>query len=170
MNPYAIIAALVVAIGLWFGGDHVGHTRGINEQKVADQGKFDKVNADLTENKAEAAGILKTKNAEILALMIERETLKTTLEKDREKNRVATNALRDKYASIGLRIELGKDSGRWPGGGSASSTVVNSTGVDAAAILQLPDTVTGNLRQLVFDADNLADEYRKCYGYAQQVK
>ena len=96
MNPYLIIAAIVLLVGSWVGGNHVGHIGGMNAQKVADQARFDKINADITQQKAEASEKYRTAQENNLALMNERDQLKTTLGQEHEQNRVNTAALRDK--------------------------------------------------------------------------
>lgn len=170
MNPYLIIAAIVLLVGSWVGGNHVGHIGGMNEQKVADQAKFDEINAGITQQKADASEKYRTAQENNLALMTERDQLKTTLGKEHEQNRVNTAALRDKYAGAGLRYTNGTSSGIGAGGISASGPGNNPASASGSAVLQIPDALTANLRQLAFDADTLADSYRECYGYANKVK
>ena len=170
MNPYLIIAAIAVVVGSWVGGNHVGHIGGMNEQKVADQARFDEINAEISQQKAEASEKYRTAQENNLALMTERDQLKTTLGKEHEQNRVNTAALRDKYAGTGLRYTNGTGSGVGAGGISASGSDNNPASASGSTVLQLPDAIGANLRQLAFDADTLADSYRECYGYAQQVR
>lgn len=170
MNPYALLAAGFVAVALWFGGDYSGHARGVNQQKVSDQARFDKINTDLTNQKADASEKYRTAQANNLALMTERDQLKTTLGKEHEQNRIATAALRDKYAGTGLRYTNSAGSGIGVSGIGTSGTGNNPASASGTAVLQLPDALTANLRRLAFDAETLADSYRECYGYAQQVK
>jgi hypothetical protein len=170
MNPIVILIIGLVWLGSLIGVGKWQHTAGVTAQKVADQKEFDKINEKLADQKTEAAGILKTKNAENLALMVERDQLKTTLEKNDAINKAATAALRDKYFGVGLRFQPAQAAGRWLGGGSAQGAGLDSSGAAAAAFVQLPDKIAGDLRQLVFDADTLADAYRKCYGYAEKVR
>jgi hypothetical protein len=54
---------------------------------------------------------------------------------------------------------------RWGCGGRAGSAEGNAAGADGPAVVQLPDAVAGDLRQLAFEADRLKDEYATCYRY-----
>lgn len=167
MNPLAaLILMIVIAAGGFFAGHHVGE----NAQKVADQAQFDGINQKLADQKTEAAGILKERNAENLALMAERDQLKTDLEKTREDNRKATDDLRRKYSSVGLRFQPAQAAGAGCGGRGAEGASADPSGVDAPTAVELPAALTASLRQIAYDADTLADEYRECYGYAQAVR
>lgn len=167
MNPLIYLVAALAIFTAGFGG---GHRVGTNAQKVADQAQFDQINADLTEQKATANAVYRKFQENNLALMVERDKLKTNLEKENEAHRVATAALRDKYAAVGLRYSAAQDAGHWPGGGSPTGAGADPASPAAPAVVQLPDPIATNLRRLTFDADTLADNYRKCYGYASQVK
>lgn len=160
----ALIAAAAAAIGL------KAYNAGATEQKVADQAQFDDINQALADQKSAAAAILKARNAENLALMVERDQLKTHLEKTREDNRKVTTATRDRFAGLGLRFKPAEAAGRGCGRGSAAAGAAGPATPDAAAAVELPGKIASDLRQITFDADTLADEYRKCYGYAEQVR
>ena len=168
MSRYLVIAlvwvASLVAVGAW------QNDAGINEQKVADQARFDKANNDIAEQKAQANAAYRAFQEHNVALMVERDQLKTTLEKEHEKNRIATDALRNKYAAASLRFAASQGAGSGDGGRSAQGAGIDSASSSAAAVVQLPDQITADLRRLSFDADELADNYRECYGYAQRVK
>ena len=172
MNQYIIIALVwlssLLGVGVW--QNHSGHVAGVNAQKVSDQVQFDKINQERADQKTAANAEYRKVQDENLALMADREAFKTTLEKEREKNRIATNALRDKYSSVGLRFATGQGAGLGRCSCSTQSPGANSPSSDGPSVVQLPDKVTSDLRQLEYDADTLADEYRKCYSYAQQVK
>lgn len=170
MNPILILVIGLVWLGSLIGVGKWQHTAGVTAQKVADQVKFDGINEKLADQKVAAAEVLKKANADNLALMVERDRLKTTLEKNDAINKAATAALRDKYFGVGLRFQPAPVAGRWPGGGGAQGPVPGASGADAAAFVQLPDPIAANLRRLVLDADILADEYRKCYEYAGAVR
>jgi len=170
MNPILILVIGVVWLGSLIGVGKWQHTAGITEQKVADQVQFDQINQGIADQKTKAASLLAKANADTLALMTERDTLKTTLEKTREDNRKATAAARDHYAGLGLRFQPAEVAGCRLGSGCAGTTTADAAGAHGAAPVELPGAITASLRQLTFEADNLADEYRKCYGYAQQVK
>jgi len=167
MNPFiSLFAALLLAVTGFGYGHHVGQV----EQKAEDQQQFDKINAALTAQKAAANAAYRKAQDSTVALLAERDQLKTTLEKQHEENRRSTDALRRHFSGVGLRFRASDDSrlgGVWR---SAESAGVNPAVTSPAAVEQLPDALAADLRQLAFDADELSDAYRKCYGYANQVK
>lgn len=167
MNPLVyLVAALVILVAGFGSGFHVG----ANEQKVSDQVQFDAVEQKLTDQKAEANAQYRKDQDANLALATERDNLKTTLEKEHETNRIATDTLRNKYAVASLRFSAGQSSGLGGSCRGAQSAGIDPASPSAAPVVQLPDEIAASLRQIVFDADTLADSYRECYGYAQQVK
>lgn len=170
MNPYSIIAALLIAMGLWFGGEYRGHSTGVAEQKVADQIQFDKINAGLTKQKTDAATLYQNVQASIIALQTERDTFKTQLGEQHAKDQAATDAARSRYSNLKLRFRATQ--GERCGGSSSGSVPgsTNPTGATGAKTVELPTAVTSNLRQLAFDADQLADNYRLCYNFTRQMK
>lgn len=170
MNPYLIIGFIVALIVAAAGGFKVGDTYGTDQQKVADQVEFDRINQGIADQKTKAASLLAQKNAENLALMEERDALKINLEKEHAQAQAATAAARDHFAGLGLRFKPAEAAGCRLGSGCAFGAAANTAGVDAAAGVELPGTITASLRQLAYDADTLADAYRECYGYAQQVR
>jgi hypothetical protein len=170
MNPILILVIGLVWLGSLIGVGKWQHTAGVTAQKVADQKEFDKINEKLADQKTEAAGILKTENEKNLALMVERDQLKTHLEKTREDNRKATAAARDHYAGLGLRFQPAEGAGRGCSGGGAQGTATDAAGADATAAVELPAALAASVRSIAYDADTLADSYRECYGYAQQVR
>ena len=170
MNPYALIVAIVLAVALWFGGDHAGHKRGINAQKVADQRQFDQINAEREQQKATANVIYRKAQDDNLTLMVERDQLKTKLEKEHATNQKATDDLRTRYSGLGLRFTTDQGAGLGLSSRSAQGAGTDPASAIAPAFVQLPDALAADLQQLTFDADRLADDYRKCYGYATQVK
>lgn len=170
MNPYLIIGALIALAAAFFGGDYLGHGRGIDEQKVEDQKQFDQINDGLAKQKAEANTIYRQAQADIITLQTERDALKTTLENEREAARKTTDDLRTKYAGLSLRFKSAKTAGDRGNSAGTQSAGSNPAGPAAASVLQLPDQVAVDLRQLAFDADTLKDDYAKCYGYAEKMK
>ena len=170
MNPYTALGAVLLALGLFFGGEHVGHTRGVNAQQVKDQAQFDQINAGITAAKAKANEIYRQAQDANLALATERDQLKTTLEAERETNRVTTDSLRSKYSAASLRFKLTQNSGYGAGCGSAKAPGADSSVAAAPPVVQLPDKIAADLRQLTFDADTIVDNYRECYGYANKVR
>lgn len=169
MNPWAIVVALILAVSLWFGGYFSGKSAGINIQKVADQAQLDDINQKLADQKAEANKKYREQQSTIIALQHEREIFKTKLEKEHVKNQDTTNRLRDAYAAYGLRFRAAEDSGCGAGAGCAEGTGTGGSGDAGAKVVQLPEAIARNLRQLAFDADQLNDDYRLCYGYANKI-
>jgi hypothetical protein len=170
MNPFLIIVIGLVWLGSLAGVGKWQYIAGVTAQKVADQVQFDVINQKLADQKTEAAAVLKRSNADNLALLVERDRLKTTLEKEYATNQATTAAARDRYAGLGLRFQPAQVAECGSGGGSAQGASADSAGAGASASVQLPDEIAGDLRQIAFDADTLADNYRKCFGYAQKVK
>lgn len=169
MNPYiilGIVLSLIAAGGAGFAaGDHVGAA----DQKAADQVQFDKINQATADQKTQVNAMYRQKQDANLALMTERDQLKTTLEKEHANHQAATAALRDKYAGLGLRF-IAEAPRLGNGGGCTQSAGVDTASAEPAAIVQLPGEIAADLRRLAFDADQLADDYRECYGYANQVR
>jgi hypothetical protein len=170
MNPVLILVIGLIWLGSLVGVGKWQHTAGVTAQKVADQVQFDGINKKLADQKTEAAGVLKTANEKNLALMVERDTLKTNLEKEHAQAKAATAAARDHYAGLGLRFQPAQAAGRGCGGGGAQSATADTSGADATAAVELPATLAASLRSIAYDADTLADSYRECWGYAQQVR
>lgn len=173
MIPPIAIKALVIAAVLAIvaiGADRFGYTRGVNAQKVADQVEFDAINAKLTTQKAEAAAAYRQAQDDIIALQVERDQIKTDLEKKREADRKTTDDNRTKFASLGLRFPAPKGAGDRADSCGPKAPGANAAEPSAPATVELPKQITSDLRQLALDADNLADEYRKCHGYAVTVK
>jgi hypothetical protein len=172
MNPTMIAIAAAVYLGTavvtWFGGDHFGYVRGVNAQKVVDKEEFDRIDNELTKQKRDANDLLQKMYAENQLVMVERDKFKTDLEKRNEENRRVTDTRRDKYADVGLRFVPTKDSGCRLGSGKSETTGRDPTSVDAPAVIQLPGTITTNLRRLVYDAEKLSNEYAKCYAYVNR--
>lgn len=166
-----LLAAIVVSVKSYIDGvDARGYARGVAEQKATDQKEFDRINKALAEQKAEANKLFAQKSAEVLALMQERAQLNQRLETQHAENQAATAALRDKYAGLGLRFRTAETPGCGDGGGSATGAQANAAGTARAAVVQLPDTIAGNLRRLAEDADRLRDDYSLCWAWAQEMR
>lgn len=146
------------------------HSRGVDQQKVADQAQFDKLNASIADQEALANAKYRTQQNANLALATERDALKVTLEKEHETNRIATAALRDRYAAVGLWYTSGQSTESGLGGRRTEGASVDPTSASGVTVVQLPDAITSDLRRLAFDADELADSYRECYGYAKKLR
>lgn len=166
MNPWTICAALVLVIGAALGGYTTGRAAGVNAQKVADQAAFDEIDQKLTAQKAEANAAYRAFQEHNLALVVERDQLKTNLEKRHAQDAAATDADRRRFAGLGLRFAAAENAGCGDRRLGASSAEADAARPDSAAAVELPAAITSDLRQLTFEADQLADAYRKCYGYA----
>lgn len=154
--------ASLVAVGYWQEG------AGENTQKVADQKKFDSIEHDLTEQKAKAGREMQDSLKENLAIATDRDNFKTQLENERETHRIATIALERKYSSLSLQYRAAKDSGSGTSGSRPLPGGENPAVATSTPVLQLPDEITANLRQLTRDADDLNDDYRKCFDFAER--
>lgn len=170
MNPYFSIAIILSLIAAAIGGCSYGTSAGIAEQKALDQVQFDKHNQDIADQKTKANTLYRQAQDNNLALMLERDQLKTTLEKQHAINQAATTALRDKYFGVGLRFTAKQTAGFGSGSSGTQSPGTDPASPETSTLVQLPGEIAANIRRLVFDADQLTDEYRKCYGYANQVR
>lgn len=170
-NPWILLAFALALIGVGMYEHSEGVDDGIAQQKVTDQGEFDTINKTLAKNKADAAEILRKKQAENVALMSERDALKTTLEQQRQAHEKENLNLRTQYASLKLRFTVASDGRSGVSGGSPATTASGAPGAASPGIVvELPDTIAADLRQLTFDADQLRTAYGVCYGYATQVR
>ena len=170
MNPNLILGFVLSIIAAAGAGFASGHHSGVSDQKVIDQAQFDRINQATAERKTQANALYRQKQDANLALMVERDQLKTRLEKQYAINTATTTALRDKYFGVGLRFSTRQTARLGNGGGSAQAAGADPAGDEPAATVQLPGEITADLRRLAFDADQLVDDYRKCYGYAEQVR
>lgn len=163
------LAIWLIVIGLVAAGSFIGGRGvGVNYQKVADQKQFDQVNRQLDDNKTEASALLKKANADNLTTMIERDNLKTNLEKAHAANEIATNTIRTQFTNTELRFAAqARECGA--GGSSSSPSSGNPPSPAGSTIVQLPTKITTDLRQLTLEADRLVDAYKLCFGYAQGV-
>jgi len=170
MNPWIILGAVVALIAAGGAGYTTGSKHGKLEQQATDQAQFDDTNAKLTAQKDEANLAYAKFQENNLKLAVERDELKTKLEADREAARIATDNLARKYSSLSLRYNATKAPGCGIGSGAAQGAQPDSPIDAGTSEVQLPDEITRGLRQLVKDADDLADDYRKCYAYAKEVR
>jgi hypothetical protein len=171
LNPWIILGGAVASAALYGVGLQQGRTMGINSQKVLSQGQFDKVNKDLSTQKAEAALKLKVLYDQRDADQAAHDDVKQKLEIARVKQQTEISALRVKYSSSVLRYPTPKQ-GAGCGLSSVSSASSQADSPDAASptLSQLPDAITRDLRQLTVDADELSANYRACYDYINPVK
>ena len=169
MNPYLILGGVLVWLASLVGVGVWQHGAGADGQKVEDQKQFDAVNAKLTKQTTEANAKYRAAQADIITLQTDRDTLKNNLLKEKLGHDKTTSDLHAGYAARGLRYTA-QVAGCGPSGGGTESTGTNTASAAGTTIVQLPDAITASLRQLVLEADQLADDYRLCYGYATTVK
>ena len=165
-NPWIILLVVLAIAGAGIGGELAGHKAGVASQKVADQAQFDKINTDLTKQKAEANALLESEQAKLIAAIAERDRLKSNMEKEHAENLANIATLRRSYAGLSLRFRPEQAAGSGNGSGCANGAKGNPPSADDATVVQLPDSVTNGLRQLAEDADNLAADYKLCYQWA----
>lgn len=169
MNPYLIIGALIALMAVGAAGLAEGRHIGLVEQSQTDQKQFDAINAGLTAQKAQAAKLLADTNSENMAILKQRTDLQTQLEKAHVAAQIATDSLRTQLAGSSLRFASPESTGSGASGGSAKATGQSADSPAATAVIQLPDKITSDLRQLAYDADALKDSYTACYA-DDQVK
>lgn len=170
INPWIILAILLALAGSAGGGFWYGDSYGTNQQKVADQKEFDRINKMLDDQTKEAAQQYQTDQANIINLMHNQDLWKTKLENEHAQNAKATDNLRREYDTKLLRFRAGANSfvsGNCGGSSQDSEASTSSTG--SSTVIQLPDEITRGLRHLAEDADRLKDSYIECYQYSQQI-
>lgn len=182
MNPWIILAGLLLAISLYGGGYYKGHHAGVNEQKVENQkdlkaandrtqGIIDGYELQRDRQTAEANARYRKSQLDVIAALVERDAFKTRLGEEHVKNQTLTNRLGDAYAAYGLRFTVPAEDARpWCGSGPAEGSGKDGAGHAATATVQLPDPIARDLRKLAKDADELNDDYKLCYGYAKPVE
>lgn len=168
LNPWVLLGGLLLVLSLCAGSAYEGHKIGVNAQKAEDQQQFDAINQKLAEQKAAAAQQYRDKQAGIIARQHDQEVFKANLEKEHVKNQDTSNRLRDAYAAYGLRFRAAESAGSGDSDRCPEGPGAGCAGNASAAIVQLPEALTRNLRQLAYDADRLNDDYRLCYGYVNK--
>jgi hypothetical protein len=180
MNPWVIIGVLAMLIGSYLGGHHQGYKAGSDQQAVNDQkeitaanrrtqGIIDGYNIQIADQKATAVSKAIDQRDQVIALQAERDKFKSQLGAEHVKNQDTTRRLSAAYAAYSLRFkpDIGTGSGHCAGPGESAQGGAAS---DAhPEVVQLPATLTNDLRQLVEDADELNDDYKLCYGYANSI-
>jgi len=170
MNVLALeaIISIVIAFAVGGGGYYAGHKNGSNAQKAEDQAQFDKINGERAAQKADANALLQKIEAGIIEQQRSWADQNLRLEKQSAELNKANDDLRAALSTHGLRFTIpalkgGADRTCSPG---ANGPKTSAPGTPSPTLIQLPDSIAGNLRQLVFDADQLNVQYRKCYQYA----
>ena len=167
MNTYILISILLAIAGAFAGGEFDGRHRGADQQVVADQAKFDRMNLALAKQKDEANALLEKAQADIITAQAAADDFKTQLEKESAARKTDNDRLRGSYA--GRSLQYASKAPRCGAGGSdANGAQGAAASPDAAAVVQLPDTITRDLRQLTFEADTLKSEYQKCFDWVRR--
>lgn len=163
-NPWVLLGAVMAALALAAGGYSAGHSNGVDSQAAKDQKQFDSINQAITQAKADAARLYREAQDANAILAAERDKLKTTLEQQHANDTKITADLRNKYDSLQLRFRA-KGAGAGANGSSPVPPSGNTAVPESAPVVSLPDDVTRSLRQLAEAADQVANDYRKCYGF-----
>jgi hypothetical protein len=152
MNPYAIIGALVAAILIGVGGFHLGNTYGTNAEKAKDQG------AEIA-RKDETIVTLTKANKD------NQELAKKQADDAKQENKNHEKELADvrarAIADAGKRVPI--DRAKFCSGHSAGPAETSAPGSDGQATEAaafLPEPLTGNLRQLAAEADEVNADLR----------
>jgi hypothetical protein len=180
MNPWFIFGGLLSLFIAFGAGHHQGHKTGVNAQKVASQeaidtankrtqGIIDGYNIQIAEQKAIATTKAIAQRDEVIALQAERDKFKSQLGAEHVKNQDTTRRLSAAYAAYSLRFKPDVGTGAWNSSGPGESTQGGAACDAAPEVVQLPAALTDDIRQLVEDADELNDDYKLCYGYANSV-
>jgi len=164
LNPYVLIGLLIAAIALGAGGYLSGEKNGHNAQKAIDQAQFDKVNADITENKRVANNALIAAQQGIIQIQQQRDAFKQQLGEQHVKDQASTDAIHNLLLNSRLQFTA-EVTGRGASGTSYVPSASNPSGDNGTAVCQLPTTIEGNLRQLTLDADNLRNDYKELYDF-----
>ncbi len=168
MNPWFILIAVLALAGAGAGGYRAGHVNGDHARAVADQGQIDKMHGDIEKMKSVAAKIVN--DAEQHAIDDQKHDADVKKEQDRValENTAKTDALERKYSGRGLQYRP-VDSGRGDRGASGVPVASAASGAETGPVVQLPNALARSLRLDALDADQLADEYRKCLAYEDEM-
>ena len=164
MNPYAILAGVILWLASLAGVGYWQHGAGDDARAKVDQVQFDKINVAIAENKAKANLIYQAD------LQTDRDSFKTQLEKEHAANQAATAALHDKYFGVRLHFSATEVAGSGDGSTSAVPSLADASRAAGTITVELSAAASSALRQLAYEADQLADNYRECYGFVQGMK
>jgi hypothetical protein len=152
MNPWAIVGALVAAILIGAGGFHFGDVYGTNAEKVKNQ-SAEIVRKDTTINTLTKAD----KDNKALA---EKQAADAKRESQKHENELADVRARA-IADAGKRVPI--DRAKFCSGDAPGTPKTGTPGGDGqtdAGAAFLPDALTGDLRRLAADADEVAADLR----------
>ena len=173
----AALVALVLsamAYGFYRAEAHVeykGYVRGADAQKAIDQKIFDAINKELGDAKETASRVYRELANKVLAEAARADAFKTDLEKARAINRNLTNDTARQLAGVRLRFAAESSAASaacGPGGGGTGSSQAAPASNAGPAACELSAKAAGTLREIVFDADTLRDDYRLLYEWANR--
>jgi hypothetical protein len=167
MNPYAIIIGILVFLGALVGAERFGEHRGIALQAQTDQTRFDKISRDLDAQKAQANKLMADAAARDAAAAAAAAQLHQQQEIAHENDQARTDAAHQRAIDAGRLRFAGtrEDAGGGRSGGSAVPAPADAAGPAGAATVELSDEASGALRELTFECDRLADNYRAAYRF-----
>jgi hypothetical protein len=161
------LIALVVCMGLVTGGMYYGHTRyreGVRVTKLEWDTDRATWQAALDKQKHDALQLLVSTQADVDAANLKAQKLAAQKDKDYATYMQSTADLARQYQSRELRFrtQAAPAPRCGSGGGPAVSGAASQAQPAAGTVVQLPDPVASNLRQLTVDADNLRNAYSRC--------
>ncbi len=154
---YLILIALAISLVASFG---FGYRTGGNAVKVEYQSLI-----DTQKNEAEA--LRERNDKEIEAKNKENEAIKATIEKERQSNVKKTNDIRNQLNASGLRFKPSTS------GASGADKVPSQDGTSSnsgAAKIELPASITADLRELAYDCDTLLNDYEALFNFVWDIK
>lgn len=163
MTPYRWLIELAFATaliaGILFGVWTYGHKR--YEAGAAAQLATDTL--AVNSQKAEAVRMIQDRDLQIIALQQANQAQRAQQDKQHAQDQERTDALRRDNAPRVLRVNVPVPGRCGPSRGVDVPSSPASPVSSGTEVVQLPDAVAGNLRQLTVDADTLNDWYRVAY-------
>lgn len=164
-----LLLILAVLAGVAWGGSHIGRALQAQDDAPIIKRLHDDVaarDAAITRQKLDAAGLMQQLQAAVIAKQQADAALHQLQETYREADRQRTADARRRLADDRLRITVPIEAGGCGGGGAgAVPGTADAAGAPRTETVDLPGPVARDLRQLVLDADELADDYRACYRF-----
>lgn len=167
-SPTTILVVLLLVLAAAFGGDRFGHARGVQQQKVADQVLFDKINKDIEEQKAIANMTYKRLSEQVIAKAQAADNFKHKLEVSREQRRKELADYRRSPAANGSLFFDAQVAGCGGGSGGTQSGGGQTPGLTITTKVEIPPALRGSIRAILDDADDLTVDYQACYDWANR--
>lgn len=166
MLEFRIVGILALIVGILTGGLYYGHTRyseGVRVTRLqwdADRASWQSA---LDKQKHDALGLLIAAQADVDAANLRNSKIAAQQEKDYATYMAGTAALAAQYATRSLRYAAPSAPTRCgASGGAPLPRAASSAQPTTRTVVQLPDAIADNLRQLTVDADNLRNAYGRC--------